>query len=541
MNAIYDDQISLPARKDSEDAILGMLCAGVAEYQPGISTAIAFDLLQPSDFYFPNHREIFASARNLHKRGVLPSFDTIQPELKSRNIAIAFEYLFELSNCYASTANGPWHLEQIRTASRARKTIELANKLQHDAQDTDNFDTTLARARESLSTICGGEQTPADTSTSSVGDIAARVLDELVHRCNYPNHLAGIPSGLQDLDSKTYGFQPGDLVIIGARPGMGKTTLGLSMAYLVANNYPLRVTFFSLEMSKERLVERMLAGAANVFSSKIRAGELDSWNWKHLRDAQKRMQDLAVDIVDCTIGEFTVQSLKAHVLRLRKEGKPPSLLIVDHMHIMKAIDKGIKDLREQMSEITRGLKQAAMELGLPLIVLAQLSRANEQRGNKKPIMSDLRESGTAEQDADTIVFIHRKEYYDKSAEKGTAELIIAKQRNGPICDIDVAYCEQTQTFRNITVKPWMPIMPKRETAPAPEVIPVSTEPVWSEEYCRTVIEKKGMLDPERSETAWKDAAEWAAKSPWALECFEKLSTTYDTMRAEMDELELFGF
>ncbi|RJR09225.1 replicative DNA helicase, partial [Candidatus Parcubacteria bacterium] len=276
-------------------------------------------------------------------------------------------------------------------------------------------------------------------------DVIKDTFKMIEHLYDKKEAITGVPSGFKDIDELTSGFQPGDLIIIGGRPGMGKTAFALNIAQHVAIDLKEPVAVFSLEMSKEQLAMRMLCSESMVNASHVRKGFISKQDWPKLTNAAGRLADAPIFIDDSSA--ITVLEVRAKARRLKMEHGGLSLVVVDYLQLMRS--RGNFERREQeISEISRSLKALAKELKVPVVALSQLNRAVEQRGEKKPTLADLRESGAIEQDADVIMFIYRDEIYNKNnpSNKGKAEVILAKQRNGPTGTVNLTYLADSTRF-----------------------------------------------------------------------------------------------
>jgi replicative DNA helicase len=271
-------------------------------------------------------------------------------------------------------------------------------------------------------------------------------IDMLYNRDN-PNDVTGVPTGYADLDRMTSGLQPGDLVIVAGRPSMGKTSLAMNIAEHIALHSGLPVGIFSMEMASTQLVMRMLGSVGKLDQHRLRTGRLQDQDWQRLTEAVGKLNDAPIHIDETAA--LNPLELRARARRLHRQYKQLGLIVVDYLQLMSASSEG-ENRATELSEISRAMKGLAKELGCPVVALSQLNRSLEQRPNKRPVMSDLRESGALEQDADLILFIYRDEVYNpESADKGIAEVIIGKQRNGPIGTVRLAFLGEFTRFENL--------------------------------------------------------------------------------------------
>lgn len=401
------------------------------------------EVLSPEDFYRESHRKIFNAMIELFEKNEAIDLITITDSLKRSNELDAVggvTYLSSLANQVPTAANVRYHSKIVkeRALLRAllRSATEIAAKVYESSFEADEMVDYAER------TIFEISDKRTKTSFFTLKDVIKSSFEMIEHLYDRKEAITGIPSGFVDLDALTTGFQPGDLIVIGGRPSMGKTALGLNIARHVGIEIREPVAIFSLEMSKEQLAMRMLCSEALVDSNSVRKGFIKKEDWHKLTSAAGKLAEAPIFIDDSS--STTVLEMRAKARRLKMEHGGLSLVIVDYLQLMRS--RGGFERREQeISEISRSLKALAKELRVPVIALSQLNRAVEQRTIKKPTLADLRESGAIEQDADVIIFLYRDEVYNKDTrEKGIAEVNIAKQRNGP-AGIDVkltflAYC-----------------------------------------------------------------------------------------------------
>ncbi len=284
-----------------------------------------------------------------------------------------------------------------------------------------------------------------------IRDALIEVFDRIEYLYQNQGIIPGIPTGFRDLDRLTSGLQPADFIVVAARPSMGKTSLCLNIAQHVAVNQGKPVALFSLEMSKEQLVQRLLSAEARIPGQKLRTGDLDEEDWPRLVAAMGRLSEVPIFIDDSPV--LTAMDIRAKTRRLVQE-QGPGLVIVDYLQLIAGHGRSSDSRQQEISDISRSLKALAREVKCPVVALSQLSRAVEQRQNKRPVLSDLRESGAIEQDADLVAFIYRDEYYNPDSDrKGIAEVIVAKQRNGPTGDVRLAFLQDYTMFHDLAFDP----------------------------------------------------------------------------------------
>lgn len=432
-----------------EEAVLGALMLDKE------ALAIVLDILRPESFYLDAHQLIYRAMLRLFERSQPVDLLTVTEELKKNGelqSAGGPHYLVELTDRVASSANIEFHARLIAQKHIQRELIRVSTTIIRDAYEdtTDVFDL-LDEAEQGLFSIA---QQNMSRSYESMGSLASKLQKQLEELKNREDGLTGIPTGFTDLDRLTSGWQPSDLIIVAARPGMGKTSFTLSLAKNAACDFNKGVVIFSLEMSSLQLVQRMVSMEAEISGSKMRNGQLEEYEWEQLHSAIERMSDAPIYIDDTPgINIFEVRA-KARRLKMQHDIQ---LIIIDYLQLMSGGSENQKGNREQeISAISRALKGLAKELEVPVIALSQLSRAVEVRGGtKRPQLSDLRESGAIEQDADIVSFIYRPEYYqileDEEGQslKGVAEIIVAKHRNGALDTVKLRFTDKYARFSDL--------------------------------------------------------------------------------------------
>lgn len=432
-----------PHSIDSEQSVLGAILLDNESLHGVQETLIA------EDFYRRGHQLIFEAMAALSEKREPIDIVTLSSELRMGNnldAAGGVDYLSLLVDVVPTAVNTPFYAKIVKEASLRRKVLHEATEIAREAllndSDVDSF---IDSVEQRILQVSESRIKRSLTPLSDLVKGSIRYVEQV-----YVNKgpVGGVPSGFYDLDTYyTHGFQPGDLVILAARPSMGKTALALSVARHVGVDLGKNVAIFSLEMSKEQIVLRLLCSESRVSNSRVRAGKLHETDFPRLVDAASKLAGANVFIDDTAA--LSVLEMRAKCRRLHRE-KPLSMVIVDYLQLMRGGSKKVERREQEISEISRSLKQLAKELGVPVMALSQLNRSVESRQDKKPIMADLRESGAIEQDADVICFIYRDEVYNpETADKGIAELIIAKHRNGPIGTVRLAFQNETTRFENI--------------------------------------------------------------------------------------------
>jgi replicative DNA helicase len=433
---------SLPHNVDAEKSVLGSILVNNENYYRIV------EMLRPEDFYFDAHRVIFRHMVELMENARAIDLITIQEALvrgAALESAGGIDYVSGLLDGIPHLINLEHYIEIIREKALFRQMIGVANKAAAECFDAaDPADHVLDRFEQSLFNLSEHRARTGFVSVKELELPTTRLLEKLY---SDREMITGVPTGFTDLDRMTSGFQPGDLVILAARPSMGKTALALNMAQYVAMRKSQSVGIFSLEMSKEQLLMRFLCAESLVDAHKVRTGYIGKDDFRQLITALASVAGSPLFIDDSST--LTVMEMRAKARRLKAE-QGLSLLIVDYLQLMSGYGR-VENRVQEISGISRGLKALAKELQVPVIALSQLSRAPEQRqGDHRPQLSDLRESGSIEQDADVVLFIYREEVYKADEENaGKADLIIAKQRNGPIGTVKIAFLKQFTKFENL--------------------------------------------------------------------------------------------
>ncbi|HRO61066.1 MAG TPA: replicative DNA helicase [Burkholderiaceae bacterium] len=410
------------------------------------------DVLHEHDFYRHDHRliwrQISKSIERGHPADVVTVLEALQTAGKADE-AGGLAYLNALAQETPSAANIRRYAEIVRDRSVLRRLISTSDEISTAALSPQGKDTRqLLDEAESKIFQISEESSRGQAGFQALPDLLGKVverIDELYNQ-NNPNDVTGVPSGFADLDRMTSGLQPGDLVIVAGRPSMGKTSLALNIGEHVAIEQGLPVAVFSMEMGATQLAMRMVCSVGRLDQQRLRTGRLLDDDWPRLTNAMQKMQDTQLYIDETPA--LSALELRARARRLSRQCGQLGLVIIDYLQLMSGSSSG-ENRATEISEISRGLKGLAKELNCPVIALSQLNRSLEQRPNKRPVMSDLRESGAIEQDADVTLFIYRDEVYNPdSPDKGTAELIIGKQRNGPIGTVRLTFVGQYTKFEN---------------------------------------------------------------------------------------------
>jgi len=412
-----------PQSLDAEQSVLG----GILIEDRAITRVL--DILLPQDFYREGHRKVFAAMIDLFDRNEPVDFITLTETLKKKGTleeAGGIAYITALVDNVPTAANIQYYARIVKEKAILRGLIAASSEIITDSYDAKrDVDELLEKAESKIFEI---SEHKIKQAFYPLQKIVTESVEMIQHLYNKDLESTGVPTGFRDIDDMTAGLQPADLIIVAGRPSMGKTALALNMALNAAFKHKVPVAVFSLEMSKEQLVMRMLASEARIELNRIRTGKIRADEWKKLTGAAGNLNETNIFIDDSS--GLNPLEMRAKARRLKVEANI-GLVMVDYLQLMTGMGKAERrDL--EISEISRSLKAMAKELKVPVVALSQLSRAVENRENKRPILADLRESGAIEQDADVIMFIYRDEVYNPdSNDKGSAEIIIGKQRNGP--------------------------------------------------------------------------------------------------------------
>ncbi|WP_115710107.1 replicative DNA helicase [Legionella sainthelensi] len=404
-----------------------------------------------TDFYRTEHRILFRAISALAKKDQPFDVVTLLDALTSHNElddAGGEAYLFELANNTPSVANISAYAEIVREKSVQRQLIAVATEIADSAYNPEGREVPELLDLAETKVFAIGEQTGGDGGPENIKSILVRAVEKIDALYHNGDAITGLATGLSDLDEMTSGLQPSDLVIVAGRPSMGKTTLVMNMAEHAAIKSGKPVLVFSMEMPADSLAMRMMSSLGRIDQHKIRTGKLDDDDWPRVTSAVHMLSEAPLFIDDTPA--LSPGEMRARARRLAKEHGALGLIVVDYLQLMKVPGFNADNRTAEISEISRSLKSLAKELQVPVIALSQLNRSLEQRADKRPVMSDLRESGAIEQDADLICFIYRDEvYYEDSPDKGTAEIIVAKQRNGPIGKVRVAFIGKYTRFEDL--------------------------------------------------------------------------------------------
>ncbi|AGA59807.1 replicative DNA helicase [Thermobacillus composti KWC4] len=428
-----------PQNIEAEQAVLGSILLEAD------ALVTAMERLRPEDFYQPVHRMIYETMIELGEAGQPIDLVTLTAALQDKQRleeAGGVDYLSRLLSVVPTAANVDYYARIVEEKSLLRRLIRTATEIvQEGYAGADDVGLLLNDAEQRILEISNRR---TGSGFISIRDVLMDVFEQIEFLYNHRGGVTGIPSGFPDLDRMTSGFQRSDLIIVAARPSVGKTAFALNIAQNVGVRARETVAIFSLEMSASQLVQRMVCAESNVDAGRLRTGRLEGDDWEKLTMAIGALSEAEI-YIDDTPG-VTVADIRAKLRRLKKE-RGLGLVVIDYLQLIQGRGKPGENRQQEVSEISRTLKQIARELEVPVIALSQLSRGVEQRQDKRPMLSDLRESGSIEQDADIVAFLYRDDYYDRETErKNIIEIIIAKQRNGPVGTVELVFLKNFNKF-----------------------------------------------------------------------------------------------
>jgi replicative DNA helicase len=432
-----------PQNIEAEESILG----GILIENEAINRVT--EILDPDDFYRDAHRKIFNALINLSERDEPADLITLTNELRKTDQLDSIggaSYLTSLIDSVPTAANIEYYAKIVKEKAILRKLIQTSTEIiTQSYEDRGDVEVFLDEAERAIFEISEKRVRPSFYSIRDIVKESFKTIERLFQKKEL---VTGVPSGFKELDRMTAGFQPSDLIIIAGRPSMGKTAFCLNVAQYAAIENKIPVAVFSLEMSKEQLVIRMLCSEAHVEGTRLRTGYLNESDWPKLTIAAGNLSEAPIYIDDTAA--LSVLELRAKARRLKSD-HGLGMVIIDYLQLMKGRAR-VENRQQEISEISRSLKALSKELSIPVIAVSQLSRKTEERTGNRPQLSDLRESGAIEQDADLIIFIYRDEIYNRAEDnpnRGKAEVIIGKQRNGPIGKIDLAFLDKFTTFKDL--------------------------------------------------------------------------------------------
>lgn len=428
-----------PQNIEAEQAVIGAILL-----QPE-ALITAMERVRSEDFYSSGHQRIYEAMIELGEGNQPIDLITLTAHLQDQGLLEEIggvSYLAKLANAVPTAANVDYYAQIVEEKSMLRRLIRTATNIVTDGYaNAEDVSVLLSDAEKKILEISNRR---SSSGFVSIRDVLMEVFEKVEHLYSNRGGTTGIPSGFVDLDRMTAGFQRSDLIIVAARPSVGKTAFALNVAQNVGVRAKETVAIFSLEMSAAQLVQRIICAEANVDATRMRTGTLEADDWEKLTMAIGALSEAEI-YIDDTPG-ITVADIRAKCRRLKKE-RGLGMILIDYLQLIQGRGKAGENRQQEVSEISRTLKMIARELEVPVIALSQLSRGVEQRQDKRPMMSDLRESGSIEQDADIVAFLYRDDYYDKESEKkNIIEIIIAKQRNGPVGTVELVFLKHYNKF-----------------------------------------------------------------------------------------------
>ena len=432
----------MPNSLEAEQSVIGSMIMD----QDAIVTAM--EILLQEDFYHKQYGILFDAMIELYSSGQPVDLVTLQNKLKEKDVpqeVSSLEFVGELVRAVPTSANVKYYCNIVKENSMKRKLIRVTEEIENECYaGKESLESVLDKTEHDifalLSSRTGGDYVP-------IRQVVMNALEKIEKASQQDGNVTGIPTGFIDLDYRTAGLLPSDLVLIAARPSMGKTALLLNIAQYVAFHENMCTAIFSLEMSKEQLVNRLFSLESRVDAQALRTGNLSDADWAKLVEGAGIIGDSEL-IIDDTPG-ISISEMRSKCRKYKLE-HDLKLIIIDYLQLMSGSGRSTDSRQQEISDISRSLKALARELNVPVLALSQLSRAVEQRPDHRPMLSDLRESGAIEQDADVVMFIYRDDYYNKDTElKGISEIIIAKQRNGPIGTVNLAWLPEYTKFANL--------------------------------------------------------------------------------------------
>ena len=435
----------MPSNKDAEMSVLG-----VTFIDNSLVEKIC-DEVNSDMFFDEKNKYIFEAIEELYKEGIPIDIGMIKEELdKKKRLSLVggIEYLSQVIDSVITSANLEYYIKTLKENYTRRNLINVATEIVTDAYDEENITTVLDNAERNILNVV---KVRTVKDFVPIHEILRRAQAKLEELAKSKKLITGLETGFYDFDKITTGFQPGELIILAARPGMGKTALALNMATYAATTTEKAVAIFNLEMPAEQLVNRIISAQGGIDAYKLQTGQMQERDWKRYNEAMNELAETNLFIEDNS--GVTVSEIKAKCRRLANMPKGLGLVVIDYLQLVTTGNKRIESRQVEVSEISRSLKTMALELGVPVIALSQLSRSAEKRESNMPMLADLRESGSIEQDADMVLFINRKDYYEAKKDQREkivpAELVIAKHRKGSLGTIELLFELNMSAFRNV--------------------------------------------------------------------------------------------
>ena len=436
----------MPQKIDAEQSVLGAMFLSKNALEKAVES------LNKDMFYLDSHKKIFEVMKNLYDKKIPIDITTVTNALEEKNLLNqvgGVAYLTELVNVVPTAANVEQYIKIIEDKYLRRNLIEAGTEITSlGFSSPDDIGDVLDEAEKKIFDVVKNRR---GSEFKTIQDVLFKAQADLEKLSSMKNEITGVPTGYYDIDKLTSGFHENELIIIAARPAMGKTAFALNMAVNMAINAKKSVALFNMEMGAEQLITRMLSSVGQIESSKLRTGKLEHNDWKRVNEAISRLADTKI-FIDDTPG-MTVSEMRAKCRRLANSEDGLDIVIIDYLQLISGSARYAGQRQQEVSEISRSLKTMAMELNIPVVALAQLSRSVEGREDKRPLLSDLRESGSIEQDADIVAFLYRDDYYNKESaideDTSKSEFIIAKHRNGPTATVNMIFKRNTGSFFNM--------------------------------------------------------------------------------------------
>ena len=431
----------IPKNIDAEQSVIGSMFLTKKALEKVLEN------LREDSFYLDSHKKIFSCVYELDSNGKPVDLTTVVEELNNRNWlgqVGGVEYLTEVIESVPTAANVDEYIKIVEDKFVLRTLIDEATSIITESYNTTNDVNEVIETAEKK--IFDVSKNIRYTEFKTIQDVLVKTQNDLEKLASMKGDITGIPTGYYELDKITSGFHPHELIISAARPGMGKTAIALNMVNNIAINAKKSVALFNMEMGAEQLATRMLASVGQIDSGKLKTGNLNHSDWKRVNEAVSRLSESRI-FIDDTAG-ITVNEIRAKCRRLAASPSGLDIVVIDYLTLIQGNSKSGANRQQEVSDISRALKTMAMELDVPVIALSQLSRGIEQRTDKKPMLSDLRESGAIEQDADIVAFLHCSDE-EREKENSLMEFVIRKHRNGPLMDIPLIFQRNTSTFANV--------------------------------------------------------------------------------------------
>ena len=431
----------IPKNIDAEQSVIGSMFLTKKALEKGLEN------LSEESFYLDSHKKIFSSIQELYNNNKSVDLTTVVEVLNSHGWLKQvgdIEYITEVIESVPTAANIDEYVKIVEDKYILRKLIDEATSIITESYNASgDINEVIETAEKKIFDV---SKNIRSTEFKTIAEVLVKTQSDLEKLASTKGDITGIPTGYYELDKITSGFHPHELIIIAARPGMGKTAIALNMVNNIAINAKKSVALFNMEMGAEQLAMRMLASVGQIDSGKLKTGNLEHSDWKRINEAVSRLSGSRI-FIDDTAG-ITVNEIRAKCRRLAASPSGLDIVVIDYLTLIQGNSKSGANRQQEVSDISRALKTMAMELDVPVIALSQLSRGIEQRTDKKPMLSDLRESGAIEQDADIVAFLHCSDE-EREKENSLMEFVIRKHRNGPLKDIPLIFQRNTSTFANV--------------------------------------------------------------------------------------------